>query len=127
MALSRRCGCRFRAMLPADDQIMLLAQINDLYAYQVAFGARLVLEGPYVPSFGSDIAGGPPGLGVRSSLSSQLPPCRLMTLPPRVAHCTSEQCASSTLQLHVPCSLLLPPCHASFCVSCQILTAGCTE
>jgi hypothetical protein len=74
MALSRRCGYRFRAMLPADDQVMLLAQINDLYAYQVAFGARLVLEGPYVPSFGSDIAGGPPGLGVRSSSA---PSCRL--------------------------------------------------
>jgi hypothetical protein len=43
----------------------LPVQINDLYAYQVAFGARMVLEGPYVPSFGADIAGGPPGLGVR--------------------------------------------------------------
>lgn len=32
-------------------------QINDIYRYQENFGARLVLEGPYVPSF--------PDLGVR--------------------------------------------------------------
>ena len=40
------------------------AQIYAIYDYQVAFNVRLATENPYVPTFGSDIPGGPPGLGV---------------------------------------------------------------
>ena len=105
-------------MLPADDPPALRPmQINDLYAYQVAFGARLVLEGPYVPSFATDIAGGPPGLGVCSPASC----CRLAAMPDaatlhrlikwqqrfaarsgrpatprRKRHCTKQPCAKPT-------------------------------
>lgn len=67
-----RCGRMSAVGAPAfglkallDSRVRCLPQINDIYKYQEAFGARLVLEGPYVPSFGSDIPGGPPGLGVR--------------------------------------------------------------
>jgi hypothetical protein len=41
-------------------------QIYAIYDYQVAFGVRLATENPYVPTFGADIPGGPPGLGVSS-------------------------------------------------------------
>jgi hypothetical protein len=40
------------------------AQIYAIYDYQVAFNVRLATEDPYVPTFGADIPGGPPGLGV---------------------------------------------------------------
>ena len=42
------------------------AQIYAIYDYQVKYAVRLATENPYVPTFGSDIPGGPPGLGVSS-------------------------------------------------------------
>ena len=41
------------------------AQIYAIYDYQVKYAVRLATENPYVPTFGADIPGGPPGLGVR--------------------------------------------------------------
>jgi hypothetical protein len=48
------------------------AQIYAIYDYQVAYGVRLATENPYVPTFGSDIPGGPPGLGVSSFVSYRI-------------------------------------------------------
>jgi hypothetical protein len=42
------------------------AQIYAIYDYQVKYAVRLATENPYVPTFGADIPGGPPGLGVRT-------------------------------------------------------------
>ena len=47
-------------------------QIYAIYDYQVAFNVRLATENPYVPTFGSDIPGGPPGLGVSPCSSDEV-------------------------------------------------------
>ena len=48
------------------------SQIYAIYDYQVAFNVRLATENPFVPTFGADIPGGPPGLGVSSPVSSRI-------------------------------------------------------
>ena len=54
-------------------------QIYAIYDYQVKYAVRLATENPYVPTFGADIPGGPPGLGVSATACSSnetSPVCR---------------------------------------------------
>jgi hypothetical protein len=51
-------------MCMTDTSSPCCPQIYAIYDYQVAFNVRLATENPYVPTFGADIPGGPPGLGV---------------------------------------------------------------
>ena len=53
-----------RLIIQLTDNTLCSMQIYSIYDYQVKFNVRLATENPYVPTFGADIPGGPPGLGV---------------------------------------------------------------
>jgi hypothetical protein len=73
----------------------------------------MVLEGPYVPSFATDIAGGPPGLGVRPLLLPAV--TSLPILPHCIARCTGICVPAAVPALLCSCTAHRSPVQLASC------------